>query len=133
MSDILDRLALQAFMAEKNESGITSLFEDCLAEILRLRAENEKFFNQAEMNARLLTENSSLRAENEMLKSNLPARAATRGLAEQHNEITHLLAENEKLREALAAERERCANIAENIYYPNEGKMIAAAIRESGE
>ena len=39
-----------------------------------------------------------LRAENEMLKSNLPARAATRGLAEQHNEITRLRAENEKLR-----------------------------------
>jgi hypothetical protein len=42
-----------------------------------------------------------LRAENEMLKSNLPARAATRGLAEQHNEITILHAENEKLRDAL--------------------------------
>ena len=42
MSDILDRLALQAFMAENNESGMDSLYEDCLAEILRLRAENEK-------------------------------------------------------------------------------------------
>jgi hypothetical protein len=52
-----------------------------------------------------------LRAENEMLKSNLPARAATRGLAEQHNEITILHAENEKLRDAL---------------------IDAAAIRESG-
>ena len=74
MSDILDRLALQAFMAEKNESGITSLFEDCLAEILRLRAENEKFFNQAEMNARLLTENASLRAENEKLRREVAIR-----------------------------------------------------------
>jgi hypothetical protein len=77
MSDIIDRLALQVFMTGKIESA--SLYEDCLTEILRLRAENEK------------------------------------------------------LREALAAERERCANIAENIYYPNEGKMIAAAIRESVE
>jgi hypothetical protein len=40
MSDIIDRLALQAFMAGKIESA--SLYEDCLAEILRLRAENEK-------------------------------------------------------------------------------------------
>ena len=79
MSDIIDRLALQVFMTGKIESGMDSLFEDCLGEILRLRAENEK------------------------------------------------------LREALAAERERCANIAENIYYPNEGKIIAAAIRESVE
>lgn len=40
MSDIIDRLALQAFMTVKIESD--SLYEDCLAEILRLRAENEK-------------------------------------------------------------------------------------------
>jgi len=47
MSDILDRLALQAFMAENNESGMDSLYEDCLAEILRLRAENEKLHREA--------------------------------------------------------------------------------------
>lgn len=55
MSDILDRLALQAFMAEKNESGITSLFEDCLAEILRLRAENEKLREALKPFAEVLT------------------------------------------------------------------------------
>jgi hypothetical protein len=42
MSDIIDRLALQVFMTGKIESGMDSLYEDCLAEILRLRAENEK-------------------------------------------------------------------------------------------
>jgi hypothetical protein len=42
MSDIIDRLALHAFMAGKIESGMDLLFEDCLAEILRLRVENEK-------------------------------------------------------------------------------------------
>jgi hypothetical protein len=35
-----------------------------------------------------------------------------------------------ELEAELKQERERCAKIAENIYYPNEGKMIAAAIRE---
>ena len=47
MSDIIDRLALHAFMAGKIESGMDSLFEDCLAEILRLRAENEKLRREA--------------------------------------------------------------------------------------
>lgn len=45
MSDIIDRLALQAFMAGKIESA--SLYEDCLVEILRLRAENEKLRREA--------------------------------------------------------------------------------------
>lgn len=38
-----------------------------------------------------------------------------------------------ELETALEKERERCAKIAEKIYYPNEGKMIAKEIRESGK
>ena len=40
---------------------------EMIVEINRLRDDNERFFKQAEMNARLLTENASLRAENEKL------------------------------------------------------------------
>ena len=55
-------------------------------------------------------------------------------------EILRLRAENEKLREALAAERERCAKIAEQARDDTcDGPVawsmadsIAAAIRESG-
>ena len=57
------------------------------------------------------------------------------------DEIERLRAENEKLREVLAAERERCAKIAEQARDDTcDGPVawsmadsIAAAIRESGE
>ena len=56
------------------------------------------------------------------------------------DEIIRLRAENEKLREALAAERERCARVAEQARDDTcDGPVawsmadsIAAAIRESG-
>jgi regulator of replication initiation timing len=76
-----------------------------------------------------------LRAENEMLKSNLPARAATRGLAEQHNEITRLRAENEKLREALKPFADAVTDEYSWKYDINSDdfRAAAAAIREIGE
>lgn len=47
------------------------MLKDAIDEIERLRAENKKFYAQAEMNARLLTENASLRAENKKLRKAL--------------------------------------------------------------
>ena len=62
-------------------------------------------------------------------------------MEEAADEITRLRTENEKLREVLAAERERCANIAEQARNDTcDGPVawsmadsIAAAIRESGD
>lgn len=143
MRDIVERLELQAFVADKIQSGMKPLIMDCLEEITHLRCQYEALHNQAEMNARLLTENASLRAENEMLKSNLPARAATRGLAEQHNEIIRLRAENEKLRELVKAayyEAYRHRHMAGDGGTDDPEDICAwrlsaaaAAIRESGE
>lgn len=52
-------------------------------------------------------------------------------------EIERLRAENEKLRNAIAAERERCARIAEKgddgTCWTASERTIAAEIRESGE
>jgi hypothetical protein len=132
-------------MTGKIESA--SLYEDCLAEILRLRAENEKFYKQAEMNARLLTENASLRAEIEKLHRE----AAIRIDQIEREQEAHLetiadynwaAVENEKLREALApfatASRhfkDDCkdtlvVSIGVDVGYL---RAAAAAIRESGE
>ena len=61
-------------------------------EIERLRAENEKFYKQAEMNARLLTENASLRAENETLRRDV--KTAVMG---DSAELQDVKRENEKL------------------------------------
>lgn len=41
MRDIVERLELQAFVADKIQSGMKPLIMDCLDEITRLRAENE--------------------------------------------------------------------------------------------
>jgi hypothetical protein len=67
----------------------------------------------------------SLMIENKMLAAEL--RQADDTALNQALTIKQL---NKRLVKAVAAERERCAKIAENIYYPNEGKLIAAAIRE---
>ena len=67
-------------------------------EIERLRAENEKFYKQAEMNARLLTENASLRAENETLRRDV--KTAVMG---DSAELQDVKRENEKLRELVKA------------------------------
>jgi hypothetical protein len=44
-------------------------------------------------------------------------------------ELRRLHEENERLRDAVAAEREACANICEHITWSDEGKFFAAAIR----
>lgn len=41
MRDIVERLEIHAFVADKTQSGMAPLFEECLEEITRLRAENE--------------------------------------------------------------------------------------------
>jgi vacuolar-type H+-ATPase subunit H len=60
-------------------------------EIRRLRDENEKFYKQAEMNARLLTENASLVAYNEKLREALYKQA------EKHIRLIELMQEKETL------------------------------------
>ena len=42
MRDIVERLETHAFVADKTQNGMAPLFEECLEEIERLRAENEK-------------------------------------------------------------------------------------------
>ena len=77
-----------------------------------------------------------LRAENEKLRRDV--KTAVMG---DSAELADVKRENEKLREAVAAERERCAKIAEQgrddtCDGPVAWSMadcIAAAIRESGE
>ena len=39
MRDIVERLETHAFVADKTQSGMAPLFEECLEEITRLRAE----------------------------------------------------------------------------------------------
>ena len=109
-------------------------------EIERLRAENEKFYKQAEMNARLLTENASLRAENETLRRDV--KTAVMG---DSAELQDVKRENEKLREALEpfvklqATFMASCNGAPDDYLIAENlscgilRAAAAAIRECGE
>ena len=51
MRDIVERLELQAFVADKIQSGMKPLIMDCLDEITRLRAENEKLRREAAIRA----------------------------------------------------------------------------------
>ena len=55
MRDIVERLELQAFVADKIQSGMKPLIMDCLNEIVRLRIENE---NLRERCARICEENN---------------------------------------------------------------------------
>lgn len=67
MSDIVERLRNRA-LATAIIKGNPALYNDAADAIISLCAENEALHNQAEMNARLLTENASLRAENAKLR-----------------------------------------------------------------
>lgn len=96
MTDIVERLELQAFVADKIQSGMKPLIMDCLAEITHLRCQYEALLNQAEMNARLLTENASLRGEVETLRRDI--KTAVMG---DSAELRDVKRENEKLRKAL--------------------------------
>ena len=122
--------------------------EDCLVfaknieeENERLLAENEKFCKQAEMNARLLTENASLRGEVEKLRRDV--KTAVMG---DSAELQDVKRENDKLRAALApfaAYIEQPTQIYEHdgvrMTLVNQDVLMrlcqaaAAAIRESGE
>ena len=96
MRDIVERLELQAFVADKIQSGMKPLIMDCLEEITHLRCQYEALHKQGEMNARLLTENASLRAEVETLRRDV--KTAVMG---DSAELQDVKRENEKLREAL--------------------------------
>ena len=124
MRDIVERLELQAFVADKIQSGMKPLIMDCLEEITHLRCQYEALHKQGEMNARLLTENAELRERlaeadeanrrvsdenaklrDELITSSDAAKYYDYGYScardMQKDEITRLRAENEKLREAL--------------------------------
>ncbi len=58
MRDIVERLELQAFVAEKTQSGMKPLIMDCLDEITRLR---ERLAEADEANRRVSDENEKLR------------------------------------------------------------------------
>jgi hypothetical protein len=68
--DIIKRLLNRAVNAEIIKEK-PNLYYDAAHQIEQLYDENAKFYAQAEMNARLLTENASLRAENKMLRERL--------------------------------------------------------------
>ena len=74
MSDIVERLLNRAANAVVIKEK-PNLYYDAAHEIERLRADNEKLFNQAEMNARLLTENTDLRAELKLSEDMLRSQA----------------------------------------------------------
>ena len=90
----------QQLYAAYQETG-DKIYRFAAEEILRLRAENEKFYKQAEMNARLLTENASLRAEHKM---------AFEAVGDVVKANDDLRAENEKLRAALKPFAEKRVN-----------------------
>ena len=130
MTDIIERLELQAFVADKIQSGMKPLIMDCLEEITNLRIDNAKFYAQAEMNARLLTENASLRAENEALRRDV--RTAVMG---DSAELQDIKRENEKLRKALKPFADAVKDECNWKYDINvdDFRAAAAAIRESGD
>jgi len=72
MSDIVERLRQGE---DEGVDGWWYVMAEAANEIERLRAENEKLFNQAEMNARLLTENTDLRAELKLSEDMLRSQA----------------------------------------------------------
>jgi len=142
MSDIVERLR------EGESKGVDEwwfVMAEAANEIERLRAENEKFYKQAEMNARLLTENASLRAEIEKLHRE----AAIRIDQIEREQEAHLetiadynwaAVENEKLRLALLPFARIAADYEDwetekitMIVLLYHLRAAAAAIRESGE
>lgn len=58
MRDIVERLELQAFVADKIQSGMKPLIMDCLEEITRLR---ERLAEADEANRRVSDENQRIR------------------------------------------------------------------------
>lgn len=127
MSDIVERLELQAFVADKIQSGMKPLIMDCLEEITNLRIDNAKFYAQAEMNARLLTENASLRAENEYL-----ARRELKLL----RDLEKLAFERQTLRKALKPFADAVLKDEYSWKYDinsDDFRVAAAALRESGD
>ena len=125
MRDIVERLELQAFVADKIQSGMKPLIMDCLEEITHLRCQYEALHKQGEMNARLLTENASLRAENDTLRRDV--KTAVMG---DSAELRDVKRENEKL---IGLLREAHVKMIENDLWVNLRQRVAAAIRESGE
>ena len=119
-------------------------------EIERLRAENEKLRREAairidqiereqEAHLRTIDDYNSALVENEKLRDDYAIERLRERLAEADEANRRVSDENEKLHEALAAERERCAKIAEQARDDTcDGPVawsmadgIAAAIRES--
>ena len=85
MRDIVERLELQAFVADKIQSGMKPLIMDCLNEITNLRIENEKLRDAYDTDALTISYNLGYTCGKDIAK----------------DEIERLRAENEKLREAL--------------------------------
>lgn len=81
-------------------------------EIAELRAENGKFFKQAEMNARLLTENASLRGDNENLRLKLDMQQATILVPSQKDDQRRI----ERLTSALKEALDEAAALRAQIY-----------------
>jgi len=134
MSDIVERLLNRAANAVIIKEK-PNLYYDAANQIERLRAENEKFFNQAEMNARLLTENTDLRAElklsEDMLRSQAKSIEKLVSRIEYSEEAyVRLDASMNRLK---AAFRINMLRAFPSMSHEEIDAEIAAAIRESGE
>ena len=110
MRDIVERLETHAFVADKTQNGMAPLFEECLEEIERLRAEND-----------------TLRRD---------VRTAVMG---DSAELQDVKRENEKLRKALidaAGELQHAyiMGFTERYRYAaRAARNAVAAVRESGD
>ena len=145
MSDIVKRLTAKDNLTSvinactckpgRNPADLSDLMKEAADEITRRRAENEKFFKQAEMNARLLTENASLRAELKLSEDMLRSQAKS---------IEKLVSRIEYSEEAYvrldvsmnrlkAAFRVNMLRAFPSMSHDEIDAEIAAAIRESGE
>ena len=118
MRDIVERLETHAFVADKTQSGMAPLFEECLEEITRLREENETL--RRDVKTAVMGDSAELqdvKRENEKLRAALKPFASYSDWLDEEEEETGNRAKDTD-------------NQSVSVQYL---RAAAAAIRESGD